>query len=127
MARSRFDKLEPEKREVILAAAAVEFEERGFGAASLNRIIRRARSSKGSLYYYFDDKADLFATVIEQAMERLLPELDWTSLDRFTADKFWDLVRDVTRRWLTVMRKDTWYMRIAWGQTNHTVLGRFKS
>jgi AcrR family transcriptional regulator len=114
MARSRFDKLEPEKQEAILAAAAAEFAERGYGAASLNRIIKRARTSKGSLYYYFNDKADLFATVVERALTRLLAEVDWPGVDQFTAQNFWEQVHDVTRRSLTVMRKDTWYMRIAW-------------
>ena len=68
MARARFQKLSPEKQEAILAAAADEFAERGYGAASLNRIIERAGSSKGSLYYYFDDKADLLRTVVERAL-----------------------------------------------------------
>jgi len=114
MARSRFSKLDSAKQETILAAAAREFAERGFGAASLNRIIRRARTSKGSLYYYFNDKADLFATVMERAVARLLQEVDWPGTDQFTADNFWEQVRQVTRRSLTVMRKDTWYLRIAW-------------
>ncbi len=82
MARSRFDKLEPKKQEAILTAAAAEFAERGFGAASLNRIIKRARTSKGSLYYYFNDKADLFATVVERALTRVLQEVDWPGVDQ---------------------------------------------
>jgi AcrR family transcriptional regulator len=114
MARSRFDKLEPEKQEAILTAAAAEFAERGFGAASLNRIIKRARTSKGSLYYYFNDKADLFATVVERALTRVLKEVDWPGVDQLTAQDFWDRVHEITRRSLAVMRTNTWYMRITW-------------
>ncbi len=114
MARSRFDKLDGEKQEVILAAAAREFAERGFGAASLNRIIKRARSNKGSLYYYFNDKADLFATVVDKAIARVMAELDWPRMAQATRDDFWERVRDVTLRTLALMRQDTWYMRVVW-------------
>lgn len=114
MPRNRFDKLEPPKQEAILAAAAAEFAERGFGAASLNRIIERAESSKGALYYYFEDKADLFATVVERAVARVMAELEWPPLEEFTAENYWDRLRDVTRRSLKRLQLDTWYMRILW-------------
>ena len=32
----------------------------GFENASLNRIIKKAGISKGAMYYYFDDKMDLY-------------------------------------------------------------------
>ncbi len=114
MARSRFNKLDPERQEAILVAAAGEFLERGFGSASLNRIIKRARSNKGSLYYYFEDKADLFATVVERAVDRVMAELHWPRLDQFSAENFWDQVLELARRSFVQLRRDTWYMRIAW-------------
>jgi AcrR family transcriptional regulator len=73
MVRSRFENLAPEKRERLLEAAANEFASRGFEGASLNRILESAGLSKGALYYYFEDKADLFATVVEQAWTSLIP------------------------------------------------------
>ena len=65
MVHERFDNLDAEKQERLFEAAADEFASHGFDGASLNRIIDRAGMSKGSLYYYFNDKNDLFATVIE--------------------------------------------------------------
>ena len=62
MPRKRFADLEQPRRNRILGAAAHEFAERGYEAASVNRIITEAGISKGSLYYYFDDKEDLVAT-----------------------------------------------------------------
>ncbi len=73
MPRPRFDRLDPDKRRRILAVAAEEFAARGVGNASLNRIIDHAGISKGAAYYYFDDKADLFATVIREGMESFRP------------------------------------------------------
>jgi len=60
------------KQAAILVASAEEFAECGYEGASLVRIARQAGISKGSLYYYFDDKEDLFISVWEQAMERLM-------------------------------------------------------
>ena len=64
MPRPRFENLPLAKRRRILETAALEFATRGFDAASLNRIIRSARISKGAAYYYFDDKADLYTAVV---------------------------------------------------------------
>jgi len=88
MPRPRLDKLEPERRRAILAVAAEEFAEHGFEAASYNRIIERSGLSKGALYYYFDDKEDLYATVLRDAMERLV--MDASDMGSATdADTFW--------------------------------------
>lgn len=76
MPRPRFDRLEPARRDAIFDAAAAEFGEHGFSRASYNRIIERAGLSKGAMYYYFDDKRDLFVTVVEDAVERLFGLLE---------------------------------------------------
>jgi len=67
MARPRFQNLPPERRREILDVAARHFAADGFAAASVNRILEDAGLSKGAAYYYFDDKADLFVTVVEEA------------------------------------------------------------
>jgi len=112
MARARFEKLPAEKQEAILAAAAEEFAARGYEAASLNRIIERAGSSKGSLYYYFEDKADLLRTAMERALARALREVEFPALADLTAERFWERVRAVALASLPQMEADTWYMRL---------------
>ncbi|MDB4946757.1 MAG: Transcriptional regulator, TetR family protein [Labilithrix sp.] len=72
MPRPRFAKLEPERQRAILAVAAEEFAEHGYEVASFNRIIERSGLSKGAFYYYFDDKEDLYATVLRDALQRLV-------------------------------------------------------
>jgi AcrR family transcriptional regulator len=48
----------------ILAAAAVEFAERGFAGARVDRIARRARVNKAMLYYHFKSKQMLYRTLL---------------------------------------------------------------
>jgi AcrR family transcriptional regulator len=85
----RFEKLDDERKESLLTAAAQVFAERGFEAASFNHIIEKAGVSKGAMYYYFADKDDLFCTVLDVALARWVGEV----LEPFDADgpqAFWD-------------------------------------
>ena len=52
----------------ILAAALEVFAERGFQAARLEEVAKRAGVSKGALYLYFETKADLFRAVVTTAI-----------------------------------------------------------
>ena len=113
MARSRFQNLDDERRETILAAAADEFADRGYAATSIRRVLERADLSKGSLYYYFDDKADLFATVVDEAVKRLLQEAGGFDVTSLTADSYWESIRRFAERSLGMMGEETWYARIA--------------
>jgi AcrR family transcriptional regulator len=113
MARTRFDNLEPEKQEAILRAAGEEFAEHGFASASINRIIERSGMSKGSVYYYFEDKADLFATVLERSTQRIVDEIGWLSLEVLRPDEFWDAILLLTRRSVDFVRRDDWWIRLA--------------
>jgi AcrR family transcriptional regulator len=105
----RFERLAAAKRERLLEEAAREFAARGFEAASLNRILERASMSKGVAYYYFEDKADLFFTVVQRCAAEL--NLVDTALDpaSLTAETFWPamaalhrqpLLRSFDRPWL---------------------------
>ncbi|MCA9300310.1 MAG: TetR/AcrR family transcriptional regulator [Phycisphaerales bacterium] len=86
--RPRFHRLEPDKKAAILQAAALEFAEHGYEDASLNRIIESAGISKGAMYYYFDDKADLYATCARDLIASSLASLDW-NVRVEDADAFW--------------------------------------
>lgn len=59
-----------ERRLAILEAALAEFSERGFSAARLDDVARRAGIAKGTIYLYFRDKETLFAELIRT---RLVP------------------------------------------------------
>ncbi len=91
--RPRFAKLPPEKQHAILNAALEEFASSGYEHASYNRIIERAGVSKGAMYYYFDDKEDLFTTVVQQVMELAMGQFaEFPAFD--SAEQFWDATRE---------------------------------
>jgi AcrR family transcriptional regulator len=52
----------------ILAAALEVFAARGFQAARLEEVAKRAGVSKGALYLYFETKAELFRAVVRDAI-----------------------------------------------------------
>jgi AcrR family transcriptional regulator len=52
------------RREAILGAALEEFSARGFAAARLDDVARRAGVAKGTIYLYFADKEALFQELI---------------------------------------------------------------
>ena len=68
MPHARFRKLSKEKQQAILDAAAEEFV-KGYDQASYNRIIERSGVSKGSMYYYFEGKHDLYNEVLMRMAE----------------------------------------------------------
>jgi AcrR family transcriptional regulator len=93
MVRPRFAKLAPAQQEAILSAALDEFAAHGFHDASLNRVIDAAGISKGSMYYYFDGKEDLFAHVARVEFGRLLTDVGPVALAEGTGpDAFWAAV-----------------------------------
>lgn len=92
MPLQRFKKLPPERQAEILRAAADEFGERGYEAASYNQIIEKAGVSKGAMYYYFEDKLDLYVTVIEDVQARAMAEIG-ISPDWRPPEDFWGMLR----------------------------------
>ncbi len=112
MVRKRFEGLDAERRERILDAAADQFSDRGYDGASINRIIAEAGISKGALYYYFDDKEDLFATVMEQASLLVMDGMGMPPADDLTAETFWNTFRDLMRRSVDYLKANERYVRL---------------
>jgi AcrR family transcriptional regulator len=107
MARPRFANLDLDSRHRILRTAAEEFATRGFDGVSLNQLIGRLDMSKGSFYYYFDDKADLFSTVADLAWAIVLPveELDLESLND---SNYWSSLEALMREARARVRANPW-------------------
>lgn len=58
------DRAEASVREMLLEAGKREFLERGYEKASLRRICDRAGVTTGALYFWFQNKADLFEKIV---------------------------------------------------------------
>jgi len=64
----KFRRRKADRPAEIVSAALAVFAEKGFAAAKLDEIARRAGVSKGALYLYFETKEDLFRAVVGQAI-----------------------------------------------------------
>jgi AcrR family transcriptional regulator len=69
----KFQRRAEERPREICAAALAVFAEKGFAAAKLDEIARRAGVSKGTLYLYFKDKEELFRAVVRDTVS---PNID---------------------------------------------------
>lgn len=69
MVKQGFLNLAPEEKDKVIDAALDEFADKDFEAASLNSIIARAGTSKGSMYHYFGNKEDLYLYLVNQTMK----------------------------------------------------------
>ena len=68
MAQARSRRGGGERGPDIIGAAAAEFVEKGFAAARLDDVAKRAGVSKGALYLYFDTKQAMFEAVVRQSV-----------------------------------------------------------
>ena len=114
MPRPRFRKLAPDKQRAILSAAFDEFAAHGLQNASFNRIIESAGLSKGAMYYYFDDKEDLYLAVLSAAMAEIVAPLgDMPKVQ--SAEEFWSALRAMYFRMLDAYRSSPRQVSLARG------------
>ena len=64
--RARTEEAKDERRLAFVRAALDEFFDRGFSAARMDDIAKRAGLSKGALYLYFSSKEELFKSIVEE-------------------------------------------------------------
>lgn len=60
-----------ETKERLIECARAEFTEKGYMKASLRKICADAGVTTGALYFFFKDKEDLFASIVEQPFNEL--------------------------------------------------------
>jgi len=65
-----------ERRDSILAAALDEFSARGFEAARLDDVARRAGVAKGTIYLYFRDKETLFQELVRAMLTPVIGTIE---------------------------------------------------
>jgi len=107
-----------ERRDAILAAALDEFSSRGFEAARLEDVARRAGIAKGTIYLYFRDKETLFQELIRTMLTPLvgtiealgaadipLPDLAGRIVDLFVEQVYETRRKDVVRLMISEGRR----------------------
>ncbi len=87
------------RRAAIVAAATDVFLEHGFGAATLDDVVRRAGGSRATLYEHFGGKKGLFAAIIAHQCELIVAPLA-LSEDEGAPEK---VLADVGRRFMDIL------------------------
>ncbi|MFQ6612528.1 MAG: TetR/AcrR family transcriptional regulator [Fidelibacterota bacterium] len=91
---TKFHRLSDEKRQRILEASISEFSEKGYEAASMNKVVESAGISKGSLFNYFRTKSSLFLYVYHLALQQVKAYLRDVR-DRTKDDPFFDRLQQI--------------------------------
>lgn len=97
MPRPRWNKLDPEKQAIIRMATLEELGEHGVDGASYNRIIKNSGVSKGAMYYYFDDRDDLFHTALLHMVDELIGSYPRPENPPTNPEEFWAIAHSVLR------------------------------
>lgn len=97
-----------DRREKLFQTAAEEFAAEGYDAASLNRIIERAGIGKSSLYYYFDDKRDLFGQLIQSVFERFVRDIGGFDYRTLAAEDFWPEIESLFLKGVEFSERNPW-------------------
>lgn len=112
MPRERLKRMSVERRDKLFQSAAEEFTAEGYEGASLNRIIERAGIGKSSLYYYFDDKRDLFSQLIQSVFERFVRDIGGFDYRALTAETFWPEIETLFLKSVAFSESNTWFVRV---------------
>ena len=103
MKQVKFQRRSEDRPREICSAALDVFAEKGFAAAKLDEIARRAGVSKGTLYLYFDSKEELFRAVVR---DTVAPNIDAVRAIVETSElPFADIVRMLLPRFAAMTTK----------------------
>lgn len=100
MPTTTWSRLAPERRRAVLDAAEAEFAAHGFPAGSMNVIARDAGVSKGSLFQYFTDKADLCAHVGDVVAQRVRATIQPRINELRWSEDFFGALREACNLWM---------------------------
>jgi TetR/AcrR family transcriptional regulator len=78
---ANFERIPTEEQQRILDACIEEFAQNDYSSTSTNAIVQRAGIPKGTLFYYFGSKKDLYLYVLDHAMARYVEFFDRTAVD----------------------------------------------
>lgn len=107
-------------RRRILEAAKLVFFRDGFVSANLDAVAEGAGVAKGTLYRYFESKADLYAAVLAHNGEIFLEKMRTA---RDTGGSAVDQVRQIARFYVDHWTEHEEYFQIFWAVENQTLIG----
>ena len=114
------DQKKAESRRRILDAARDVFFRDGFMRANLDEMAEKAGVAKGTLYRYFESKADLYVAVLADNLELFLERMEEAARPRESA---LERVRSIGRFYFAHWLEHPDYFQIFWAIDNESVIG----
>ena len=114
------DEKKAESRRRILESAREVFFRDGFMKANLDEVAEKAGVAKGTLYRYFESKADLYVAVLTQNQE-IFHDLIKAASEQ--GDNAVDRMRSIARFYFAHWLDHPDYFQIFWAVDNESVIG----
>ena len=90
--KQQFEQIRHDRKAAIEEAAMQLFAENGFAGVSISTIARKAGTSKGLLYNYFENKEALVKEIVLEGIRQMMEELDFGFRQEFTEESFKKLI-----------------------------------
>lgn len=81
------DKIPEDKKEKIIEVSVKEFAEKGYDKASTNTIVKESGISKGLLFYYFENKKNLYLYLVDYCLDFVVKRFE-KSIEVMSSDFF---------------------------------------
>lgn len=88
-------RLETERKNQIIKAAAYLFSIYGYEKTSVDQIAKRARVSKGTIYWYFRSKLDILFTITDQEIQTKQQQIIQITWNKYGPEAFWKIHKEV--------------------------------
>ncbi|MGM0596329.1 MAG: TetR/AcrR family transcriptional regulator [Myxococcota bacterium] len=112
MPHTRFYNLSAEKQQEYYNIALKEFSSKGFRKTSLNQIIKKLGISKGTMYYYFEGKKDLYFYVIKSIIKDMNNIFENNFYPK-NASEYWEYTSDIAKKKIRLLMKKPAYLNIS--------------
>lgn len=90
--KQQFEQIRHHRKAAIEEAAMQLFAENGFSGVSISAIARKAGTSKGLLYNYFENKEALVKEIVLEGIRQMMEELDFDYQQGLTEESFKELI-----------------------------------
>ena len=101
-------KMRGKTRATILKAALELFAKRGYSATTTAEIAKKARISKGLIFTHFPTKQDILLTILDEQIDRILPEFLNENDRRPAKERFTALIN----AWVNVIKTEPLLVRL---------------
>ena len=114
MPTAKIKSLSNKRMNAIIRSGLNEFSQKSFKEASYNHIIQKAGLGKGTMYYYFASKEDLFLTLTRGSIKGFLPENSQKPLNAQTKSEFFSSLETLFEACFEFAKSEPKVFKLLW-------------